>query len=166
MFQTGEFMIYGNNGLCEVMDVAPVEFASADKLYYHIVPVGSRNSRLFVPVDQTKVVMRRPISKEDALALIDRLPDLGQIETDNDRMREEKYKAAIQSEDCEELFRLIKTMYLRRQERLAAGRKVTALDERYMKAAKDHLYGELSYVLKTEKDDIDAFITERIETNA
>ena len=39
--------------------------------------------------------------------------------------------------------RIIRTLYRRNEERAAAGKKTINMDERYMKMAKNWLYGEL-----------------------
>lgn len=41
----------------------------------------------------------------------------------NDKLREEKYKECIQSCDCRELIRIIKTVYLRDKKRMEQGKK-------------------------------------------
>ncbi|MEI3218659.1 MAG: hypothetical protein V8S08_02285 [Lachnoclostridium sp.] len=54
-------------------------------------------------------------------------------------------------------------MYARRQSRLAQGKKVTASDERFLRAAEENLYGELAVSLGKEKDEIEKYIISRIE---
>ena len=58
---------------------------------------------------------------------------------------------------------MIKTLYLRRQERVERGQKVTATDARYLKAAEDQLYGEFAMALGIEKGEVEHFIEERIQ---
>lgn len=54
---------------------------------------------------------------------------------------------------CGNLVKIIKNMYLRRQERISSGKKATVLDDRYFKLAEDKLYSELVFAtVKTETD--------------
>ena len=76
MFEIGEKIIYGENGVCTVEKIAPLEMsgASREKLYYHLTPlVGS--GTYFAPVD-TNAYMRRIISRSEAEALIDAIPGI------------------------------------------------------------------------------------------
>ena len=48
------------------------------------------------------------------------------------------------------------------KERLAQGKKATAVDERYMKAAENGLYGELSLTLGVPREKMEDYIRERL----
>lgn len=76
MFDIGEKIIYGENGVCTVERIAPLEMsgASKEKLYYYLTPlVGS--GTYFAPVD-TNAFMRPIISRDEADALIDSMPGI------------------------------------------------------------------------------------------
>ena len=60
---------------------------------------------------------------------------------------------------------IIKTLYLRKVERVGAGKKITTIDERYFKLAENYLHGELALALQVDKDDINQIIIENIEGN-
>jgi CarD family transcriptional regulator len=64
--------------------------------------------------------------------------------------------------DCGEWIRIIKTLYLRRVERTARGKKITSVDERYLKMAEDYLYSELELVLGIPKNRVEQYIGDRI----
>ena len=51
---------------------------------------------------------------------------------------------------------------VRKKERLAQGKKATAVDERYMKAAENGLYGELSLTLGVPREKMEDYIRERL----
>ena len=59
--------------------------------------------------------------------------------------------------------KIIKTIYLRKQERLADGKKVTAVDERYYAIAEENLYGELAVALDMDKAQTKTFVEERVK---
>ena len=69
----------------------------------------------------------------------------------------------LHKNDFIEYVRIIKTLYLRKQDRLTKGQKIIGLDERYLKQAEDLLYGELAVALGIEKQGVQAYITEEIE---
>ena len=55
--------------------------------------------------------------------------------------------------------RVIKTLHLRREERISQGKKLTLTDTHYMQQAEGILYDELSLVLNLPKDDIPDYIS-------
>lgn len=107
--------------------------------------------------------MRDIISKEEAEQLIMQLNDFPLLRIESDKLREEQFKQAIKSCDCKEWIKMTKTIYYRKQERIAQGKKVTATDERYFKMAEDYLYSELSVALKIKKDEVGEYIKEKIQ---
>lgn len=63
----------------------------------------------------------------------------------------------------EEWIRILKTIYLCKQKRLEAGRKVTAVDAKYFRIAEDNLYGELAVALNIPKTEVETYITGEID---
>ena len=165
MFKIGEYIVYGMNGVCRVEEIGPMNMSGidSDKVYYTLLPLYTRGSRVFTPVDNQKVVMRPVISKQEVCKLIDEMKEIEQIEVADDKKRELAYKEAVKSCDCRELIRIINTVLKRKEERLAQGKKMSACDERYLKQALDTLYGEFAISLKIEKGEVEDFITHRVE---
>ncbi len=165
MYQIGEYIVYGMNGVCKVEEIGPMNMSGidSDKVYYTLLPLYTKGSRVFTPVDNQKVVMRPVISKKEACALIDDIKNIGLIEVTDDKRRELAYKDAVKSCDCKELIRIINTVHKRKEERLAQGKKMSACDERYLKQAQDTLYGEFAISLKIEKGEVEDFILHRME---
>ena len=56
---------------------------------------------------------------------------------------------------------LIKTIYIRKQERLLE-KKITATDDKYFHIAEEKLYGELAIALSMTKDEAKEFVVSRV----
>ena len=164
MFCKGEYVIYGISGVCQVEDVTTMDMKGvpSDRLYYVLTPASQKGGRIFTPVDSEKTPMRRILTKEEATHLIDKIPEIEELWITNEKLREDKYKECMRSGDCREWIRIIKTLYLRKQQRNAQGKKVTATDERYLHMAEDYLYSELEIPLEIPKDQMVQYISERI----
>lgn len=164
MFEIGEYIVYGNRGVCLVEDITHVEVPGADKdrLYYILSQLEGGAGKIYVPTDNEKVVMRKVITKKDAEELIQRMPEIELLWVEDDKRREEVYKEAIRTCDYREWVSMIKTLYFRKKERTARGKKVTALDEKYLKAAENGLYSELSLSLGIPKNRMQEYIREHI----
>lgn len=166
MFEVGEYIVYGVKGVCRIEDITHIDIPGADKnrLYYVLSPMGNVSGTIYAPTDNPKITMRRIISKEEANQLIKELPDIELLWVPDDKQREAKYKEAMNTCDYRAWVSIVKTLYLRKQERIAQGKKITALDERYMRNVENELYSELSLSLGIPKDEMEEYIREQLET--
>ena len=164
MFRKGEYIGYGTTGVCRVRDITAMTAgdASREKLYYVLEPVGVAGSRIMTPVEGNKSILRPSMSREEAYRLIDGILEVELLRIADDKQREAMYKEALKTCDCREWVGIIKTLHMRKKDRLARGKRLTEVDERYLKKAKDNLYRELSIPLEIPAEDVERFITERI----
>lgn len=165
MFQIGEFVVCGNKGVCVVENITTLEISGVDKerKYYILKPKYQAGSTVYVPVDSPKESMRRVLSREEAQKLIGSIPGIPLINITNDKLSEQTYKEYMRTNSCEELVSIIKTIYLRKQKRLQAGRKVTAVDAKYFHMAEESLYGELAVALDMNREEVEAYIAGEID---
>ena len=165
MYQIGQLIVYGGEGVCRVEAIGPLDMRGAQKdlNYYTLAPVY-RTGRIFVPVDTT--VFTRPVmTGEEAEALIDRIPDIPAevYENSNPRLLNEHYQSYLKSYNCEELLRLIRAIYVKGQNSAKKGRHLGQVDERSMKRAEEMLHSELSVALGIPVDEVKDYITARVE---
>ncbi len=161
MFDIGDYVVFGTDGVCTVEAVGSLDMegVSKEKLYYTLAPVGkSGSNRIFAPVDGKRVVMRKVLSLNEAREFVAGLDHIGRLEIPDERKREETYKAVLQSCDHIRIMQLIREMYERRRERVALGKKLASVDERYFNAAENSLYSELSLSLDCERDEVRGMI--------
>lgn len=78
MFQVGDYIVYGSSGVCEVKNVGTMDMSGIAKgrLYYTLLPVYSNGSTIYTPVDNEKIVMRKILTKEEAMERIRQIPEI------------------------------------------------------------------------------------------
>lgn len=164
MFEIGEYVVYGVKGVCRVEDITHIDIPGADKerLYYVLSPMGGGSGKIYAPTDNQKIIMRRVISKEEAKELIRDLPNIELLWIPDDKQREAKYKEALKSGDYRAWASIVKTLHERGRERIRQGKKITALDERYMRSAENELYSELSLTLGIPRESMESYIRGQI----
>lgn len=165
MYKPGDMIIYGSTGVCRVKEITTPDFEKdKSKQYYALEPVY-QDGVIYTPVD-TKVFMRAVITKEAANALIDQIPAMQTEAYHNSVLREleEHYNEYLKSHDCGDLLELGRSIYIKRKELLSQHRKFGAVDERFMKRAEDLLYGELAVALEIDKNQVEAYIAERVDS--
>lgn len=160
MFSKGEKVVCGSKGVCIVEDITTLNISGVDKEreYYILKPLYMAASTVYVPVDTAAESLRRVLTEEEAKVLIGRIPQIPLITTANEKYLEQEYKNCLRTERCEEWIRIIKTIWQRKQQRMEAGRKVTAVDARYFKIAQDCVYGELAVALSMSKESVEEYI--------
>ena len=99
MFETGEYVVYGRTGICQVTGVTTmrVDGSSGEKLYYVLRPGGETDGKIFTPVEGGKQVLRGIITREEAERLIDEIPSIETLSIENEKFREDSYKKCIRT---------------------------------------------------------------------
>jgi len=162
MFKKGDFVVNSNNGICEITDIVTMNVSGINKEYFQLVPTTEPTAKIYLPVEIASTRIRYAMNKEDALQLLGYIKDIDEAYIENEREREKTYKEAINSRDPKQLVGIIKTLYLRRQQREQSGKKNTAIDERYFKLAENHLHTELAFALGVDKSEVQGIIQNHI----
>lgn len=131
MFEVGDHVVSMANGICEIKDVVEMEMSGSRKEYFLLIPESEANSKVYVPVDSAEKRIRKAMDKKSALSVIEQISDMEELIITNEKERETRYKEAVRSCDPKLLVGIIKNMYIRKQQRLAEGKKCTAMDEKY-----------------------------------
>ncbi len=165
MFDKGTMLVHPTYGVCEVVHVGKIDLKNIkdERLYYTLIPLYDSKSKLFIPTDSDGVGLRPVMTKETALKLVAKLPHMEPIAVQNEKERERVFKQLIRSGNYEDISRIIKTLYLRRQARLTAGKKAVSLDEKYLFIAREQLYGELAVSLGIEKNGVEDYIAKAMD---
>ena len=158
MYEIGEKIIYGENGVCTVEKIAPLE-SGGDKLYYYLTPlIGS--GTYFTPVD-SKAFMRPVMSREAAEAFIDSVPHIAPAICTDNRFNhvDAFYKELFKQHTCEALVSIVKGLH----NRMAQRKTKSSRAEIIMKRARDMLHGELATALGMEVAEVEEYISSRLD---
>ena len=164
MYEIGDLIVYAGEGVCRVEEIGvpPMTGINKQRQYYTLKPLY-RAGMVYAPVD-TQVFMRPVITREDAEALIDRIPEIEPevYENSNLRFLNEYYQAQLQNYNCEGLIKLIRSTYAKREVMIGRGKKLGLVDERYMKRAQDMLHGEFAVALGIERNEVPGYIESKL----
>ena len=165
MFEIGDLIIYGSEGVCRVDDIGVPDIYDIDQEhpYYTLCPLY-RQGKIYTPVNSS-VFMRPVISKQEALDLIQSYPDIDDtvIENRNIRILSEKYQETMDSHDCSDLMRIMKSVHHKKKLMDQRGKKLGQVDEKYLKKAEDLLHGEFAVALDSPKEKVRDFIESKVQ---
>lgn len=164
MFQINDTIMYGTQGICKIVDITEKDFMGTKKEYYVLKPMNDKAATLFAPIHNEKIEskMRRILSEKEIYELIESMPKEEANWIANENERKEQYKKIIANGNHMELIRMIKALYLHKQEREADGKHLYLSDERFFKEAERILYDEFQYVLNIKKEELLPLIFEKI----
>ncbi len=101
------------------------------------------------------------MTREEAMELIERMPYIRTIMMGSDKIRLALLIEAMQSDDPVEWVKVIKTDYVRRNDK-SAKRLPSKEESQTAKTAKDKLYHELSSALEIPPEELEEFIVQHI----
>ena len=141
----------------ERFDAHPECWKAAEKDW---TPFSQWDGVYFAPVD-SGAFMRPVISREEAEALIDSIPNIEPAICRDNRFNhvDAFYKELFRQHSCEALVAIVKGLHLRMSEKKTRSSRA----ESTMKRAKDILHGELSIALGMEFTEVEGYIRDRLE---
>lgn len=164
MYQVGEWIFYGNTGACKVTDVSERKLPGMEKemLYYTLQPLDDSCS-ISTPANG-KIFTRPLITREEAEALIDAIPDIDAEAYHNPVLRQlsEHYEKSLNTHDCLSLIKMTMSIHAKKEAAVSQKKKLGAVDEKFMKRAEDLLFGELSVALGIRKAEVADYISRRL----
>ena len=164
MFDIGELIMYGTNGVCRVEGFTHSPFDTHDEREYYVLnPVHDQsNLVIYTPVENENVVMRRLLSFEKARSFLDGIADISAITVENERSRRDVYREALKTADPVNYVRIVKAVRRRREEFSRTRRRLPDMDIDFEHSAYSCLLGELSEVLGISRDEVDEKISEML----
>lgn len=159
MFNVGEYAVYKRD-VCKIKDIKKNHIL--DKDYYILAPIDDESLVIEIPADNKNGFLKKVITKEEVMELIKLIPSIELIVPFNERMIENEYKQMINSGDHKDLIRIIKTAYLRNNNRINNGKKIGEKDNNYFKLAEKILYNEISVALQMTYDEAKQFVVDKV----
>lgn len=163
MFKVNDYIMYGMTGACKVVGIEEgKDIKNEKKNYYILDPVYSKNTTIKIPVDNKKISMRKLHSKDEIFALINDMSNEEILWIDDEKQRNEQFKSMLKTGKCEELIKLVKSIYLNKKQKKLIGKKTYKNDEEIMKAAEKLLNEEFAVTLGIEPSEVSSYISSHI----
>lgn len=157
MYQVNDYIVYKRN-VCKIVDIKD----SNNLKYYVLCPLDDSSLKIQIPINTS--IVRPIITEEEMVKLLKIMPSVSTIDVD-DKLIEIEYKKLMASDDILDLVKIIKTTYLKNQERLSKNRKVRDKDVYYFNKAERCLYNEFSLVLNKNYDETKNYVIKEIENS-
>lgn len=163
MFSINDYVVY-QYWVCKVIDIKKLDYSDMGfekDITYYILRSLYEKETFYIPITN-KGSVRKPLSKDDAVSLIDSLPYLQLM----DKLNDDEYRNIIHNYDCNSYARIVKSIYGKSQYNSSIGKKLSNADSKYFHMAEKYLYDELAFALGISAKDVDQYIRNRIETQS
>ena len=167
MFEVNDVVVYGSQGVCEIIGVDEQKVDGVLKKYFVLKSKNDKGATFYVPTWNEKAwsKMRKVMTKEAVNDLIDSMPSKTPTWIINENERKETYKKILASGDQAAIISMVQALFMHKMEREAEGKRLHMSDEHFMKDAEQILYNEWQYVLNLDKAGLMNYIFGRIESN-
>lgn len=164
MFGIGDLIVYGNTGVCRIVDITHRKLFDGEKKEFYVLHPLYQDCTISAPVNSDKVFMRPIISRHEAEELVDEIPSIQAEAYHNRVLRQltEHYEEAFKTHKCADLIELTMSIYAKKKDMEKNNKRFGAVDEKYMKRAEELLFGELGAALHIHKDEVPAYIKARV----
>lgn len=159
MVKIGKKIIYRDE-VCVLVDIAKAYRDGED--YYIMQSSADPSLSIKAPVKTATEFVRLPMSKGEIRELVKMIPDIEPVELATGAKGTD-YKDLIESGTHQDLLRVIKTAYLRRQQ--LSGHRPNEKDKTYFRQAEKRLYSELACVLDVSLEEAKDAIVSQVKSS-
>ena len=164
MFQIGQTVLYGLEGVCTIEERQKVKVGHTRAFYFVLRPVFRPNSTIFVPEDNEALLSKmRPILSAEEIAQILHdapLEELVWIDEPNERKAE--YQKILVGGERLLLIRLIHALSQHRKKLEKHGKHLRSADEQLLRDAEKLLHDEFALVLNIKQNEVADYIRSQI----
>lgn len=160
MFEINQVLVHKDHGLCKIVGIEHVQYV--DKDYYVLHAKNNEKTKIMVPCDKIDELCRNLITKEDLVALIDKVKKENDDFIVDNKKRKEEYYRMLQSGDLFQIAMIIKFLKHLFKEKKANNKMIGSIDLTLFNDAKEKLYSEFQFVLGLQSfDEVEQFILKR-----
>ena len=164
MYQPGDYVVYGDNGLCLVEQVGVPSFNADQKTEYYFLRTSDDGSRIYVPTD-TRMPLRAPMTAQEARDFLAQLPDMP---ANPPERRDRKsvlahYQEMLRPHTALAMAQVVKSIRL--HHRTTPGR-MSGAEERLLKRVNHQLCSELAKALSITPDEAQDLLEQAVAAKA
>ena len=156
MFDIGDFVVYKRD-VCKIVGIKEKYYKDID--YFSLEPVFDDTLKIDVPKNSN--LLRNVLSKTEVEEIINRIPSIDAVVA-NDKMLENEYKKLLHDGGYDGLIKIIKTTYLRNNDRINNKKKISEKDENYFNLAEKYLYNEFAVSLGISPEEAKDYVINKV----
>ena len=164
MFKIDDKVIHPGMGVCTITDIKYKNLGKlGTKQFYVLSPLyDTCKTTIFVPVDSTKIVLKKLLSGEEIIDLLNKIDFSRSVWVDNDVIRKETFFKILKSGDRKEVILMLKELHEQRIEKERNGKRLHVNDEKILCEAEKIIHEELAFSMNISIEDVGDYIVKHI----
>ena len=164
-YKKNDIIIYPLYGVCKISEISLKKIKNNVIECYEINPVFDSSCHILVPTNNKAALEKiKPLlTRQEVYSLIESMPLETTFHLKNTTLQKKRYEEILGNNNRQDMVRLIKTLYQKKQSQNANGRKLHTCDEEYLQTAERMINDEISYVLGLQREEARPFILQYIE---
>jgi len=163
----GDYVVYGENGVCKIIDIRDESFAGLDVTAYYVLETVYSHTTIFIPLNSEALSgkLKKILSVEKINALIDDTAIITEEWIEDCKERAKHFEELLNGGERCELLWLIKVLSTHKTEVEEKNKRFYISDKNILTAAEKVITEEFAFVLGIDKSDVVHYIRKRIAKN-
>lgn len=165
MYVAGDRVLYGSHGVCQVVALEDRKVDRKMVTYLVLEPEGQPGARFLVPTHNEKAMCKlSPVLNEQQLETLLVSPEIREpLWESAENLRKNLYRDVLSSGDRVQVLRMIHTLYMHKQTRLAEGKKFHQSDDNFLRDGERLMASEIGSVLQMEPTQARDLLREKLQ---
>ena len=165
MYQIGEFVVYGIQGVCRVLGTEK-QLVNRKRVEYLILePITREKSRFYLPTQNPNAIGKLcPVLTRKEL---NDLLDCAQINEDcwikEESLRKQRYRDLLSAADRISLMQMLRSLYRYQSELISNGKRIHQCDEYFLHDAERLLSSEIGLVMELSPEEAKQYLRNRLK---
>lgn len=164
MYQAGEYVVYGVQGVCRVLGTECQRINRRRTEFLVLEPLTKGESRFYLPTENSAAIGKlRPVlsrQKLEDLLNADEIRSGCWIPEDN--QRKQLYRELVVSGDRILLLQMLAAVYRHKEEQISLGKKLHLCDDNFLRDAEKLLCSEICLVMEMEQDQAKEYLRSKL----
>lgn len=165
MYQTGQQVVYGIHGVCQITDIE-LKLIDRKKIpYYVLEPLDQPGARYYVPTEKPAAVAKMSplLTASELDALLAEREASGKAWVSDENQRKLRYRELISSGDRNALLAMVCALYSHKKQQAEMGKKFHLCDENFLRDAEKLLASEIAVVLAMTPEQAIRYLREQLQ---
>ena len=159
MFELNEVVIHKSAGACVICDIITKDFGTGEVKYYYLKPKFptqvNKALEIYLPIDKQEAFIRKPLTKNAVLALINSIPHLEKVWVSDAKTRKLMFEKIYQSGDMKGLCQLIKLLYAKPE---FFNKPMSLTDRNFLNKIRTNVFDEFAVSLQLHPLEVEGYV--------
>ncbi len=165
MYQVGEYVVYGVQGVCRVLGKEK-QLVNRKRVEYLVLePLTRGESRFYLPTGNPNAMgkIRSLLSNQELTELMESKQICEDCWVAEENLRKQRYRDLLAGADCILLMQMLRALYRYQNELFETGKRIHMCDENFLRDAEKLLCSEIGLVLELNPEEAREFLRSHLQ---